>query len=130
MLMDWDIDMSQIKEDKDREKRIDMEIVIDAYDEVERAMGWYYYLEYGLKFPFKACCIEKRATSPLKIGDVVEVIGMGKEDDCMHDMFVNIKWDDGVLSVPLSQLEGTKPSKKSKLVLEDWQYWVKRGYQF
>jgi hypothetical protein len=66
----------------------------------------------------------------LKIGDVVDVIEMGKEDDCMHDMYVNIKWDDDVLSVPLSQLEWIKPNKKSKQVMEDWQYWVKRGYQF
>ena len=122
--------MPRIKENKEREKRIDMEIVVDAYNEVERAMGWYCYLQDGLKFPFKARCIQKRSTSPLKIGDVVGVIGMGKEDDCMHDMYVNIKWDDDVLSVPLSQLEGIKPNKKSKQVMEDWQYWIQRGYQF
>jgi len=52
--------MSQIKENKERERRIDMEIVVDAYNEVERAMGWYYYLQDGLKFPFKARCIQKR----------------------------------------------------------------------
>ena len=122
--------MPQIKEDKQREKRIDMEIVVDAYNEVERAMGWYYYLQDGLKFPFKARCIQKRSTSPLKTGDIVEVIGMGKEDDCMYDMYVKIKLDNDVLSVPLSQLEGIKPNKKSKQVMEDWQYWIKRGYQF
>ena len=33
------------KENKTREKRITMEIVVDAYNEQERAMGWYYYLE-------------------------------------------------------------------------------------
>ena len=93
MLMDRDLAMprTRIEENKEREKRIDMEIVVDAYDEVERAMGWYYYLEDGLKFPFEARCIKKRPTSPLKIGDVVEVIGMGKEDDCMNDMYVNIQ---------------------------------------
>jgi hypothetical protein len=128
--MNWDIAMPQIKEDKEREKRIEMEIVVDAYDEVERAMSWYYYLQDGLKFPFIARCIGKRSTSPLKIGDVVEITGMGKEDDCMHDMYVNIKWNNNVLSVPLSQLEEIKPNKKNKQVLEDWQYWVKRRYQF
>jgi hypothetical protein len=111
--------MSQIKENKERERRIDMEIVVDAYNEVERAMGWYYYLQDGLKFPFKARCIQKRSTSPLKIGDWVEVIGMGEEDDCMHDMYVNIKWNKDVLSVPLSQLEGIKLSKKNKQIMED-----------
>jgi len=122
--------MPQIKEDKQREKRIDMEIVVDAYNEVERAMGWYYYLQDGLKFPFKARCIQKRSTSPLKIEDIVEVIGMGKEDDCMHDMYVDIKWNKDVLLVPLSQLEGIKLSKKNKQIMEDWQYWIQRGYQF
>ena len=107
-----------------------MEIIVDAYDETERAMGWYYYLQDDLKFPFKARCIQKRSTSPLKKEDIVEVIGMGKEDDCMHDMYVNIKWDDDVLSVPLSQLEGIKLCKKNKQIMEDWQYWIKRGYQF
>ncbi len=55
----------------------------------------------------------------MKVGDVVEVIGMGKEDDCMHDMYVRIKWDNDVLSGLLSQLEGIKPNKKSKQVMED-----------
>jgi len=121
--------MERVRENEEREKRIDMEVIVDSYNEMERAMGWYYYLQDGLKFQFKARCIVKRATSPLKVGDVVEVIEMGKEDDCMHDMYIRIKWDNDVLSVPLSQLEGIKPNKKSKQVMEDWQYWVKRGYQ-
>jgi hypothetical protein len=29
-----------------------MEIVIDAYNADEQAMGWYYYLQYRLRFPF------------------------------------------------------------------------------
>ena len=44
--------MSSIKEDKIREHRILMEIVVDAYNEGERALGWYYYLEEKLSFPF------------------------------------------------------------------------------
>jgi hypothetical protein len=34
-----------------------------------------------------------------------------------------------ILSVPLSPLEGLNPNKKNKQVMEDWQYWVERGYQ-
>lgn len=33
--------MAKVKEDPKREHRITMEIVVDAYDEQERAMGWY-----------------------------------------------------------------------------------------
>ncbi|WP_228039113.1 calcium-binding protein [Nostoc sp. LEGE 12450] len=30
-----------------------MEVVVDAYDEEERAMVWYYYLAENMDFPFK-----------------------------------------------------------------------------
>jgi hypothetical protein len=54
----------EIPEDTIREKRIDYEIVVDAYDELERALGWYYYLDEKLSYPFSAKCILERATSP------------------------------------------------------------------
>ncbi len=58
-----------------------MEIVVDAYGEEERAMGWYYYLADKLQFPFKATCIAERTVSPLSVGDLVEVVKMAPEDD-------------------------------------------------
>ena len=39
------------RKNEDREKRITMEIVVDAYGPEEQAMGWYYYLEEKLQFP-------------------------------------------------------------------------------
>jgi hypothetical protein len=30
-----------------------MKIIVDAYNEEEQAMGWYYYLDGKLNFPFK-----------------------------------------------------------------------------
>ncbi len=33
----------RIREDKAREKRMDVEIVVDAYNETERAVSWYYW---------------------------------------------------------------------------------------
>ena len=38
--------------DEERERRISMEIVVDAYGPEEQAMGWYYSLEDRLGFPF------------------------------------------------------------------------------
>ena len=32
------------QQDEEREERITMEIIVDAYDAEEQAMGWYYYL--------------------------------------------------------------------------------------
>jgi len=70
------------KSDAEREQRIDMEIVLDAYDANERAMGWYCYLDETLGFPFTARCIVRRAISPLEVNDEVEVVSMSSEDEC------------------------------------------------
>ena len=61
--------------DEEREQRITMEIVVDAYTPEEQAMGWYYSLEDRLHFPFVANCIAERAISPLRVGDEVEAVG-------------------------------------------------------
>lgn len=107
-----------------------MGIVVDAYDEVERAMGWYYYLDEKLNFPFWARCVAKRAISPLQAGDEVEVIGMPSEEECAHEMFVKIRWERIRLVVPLSQLEVIQADDNTREAVEDWHYWVNRGYQF
>ena len=107
------------------------EVVVDAYGEEERAMGWYYYAADNITFPFKAQCSAKRAASPLKIGEAIEVTSMADADDCAHELMVLIKWHGEKLAVPLSQLEAPVQSKKLiRQVLADWHYWVARGYCF
>ena len=122
--------MAKVKIDSERENRISMEIIVDAYDECERALGWYYYLKDQIQFPFMARCVCKRATSPLQIEDEVEVIGMASEDECEHEMFVEIKWDKDKLAVPLSQLRPFDVDPDTKQAVEDWHYWVEQGYRF
>jgi Calcium binding len=93
------------KRDEEREERISMEIVVDAHDEDERAMGWFYYLEDKLTFPFLTRCISERATSPLPVGAEVEVVGMAPADECERELFVETPWEHKrTLAVPLSQL--------------------------
>lgn len=122
--------MGKIKENKIREKRIYDEIIVDCYDESERAMGWYYYLEGKINFPFKAKCIIAKRISPLKKGEEVEVTGMLPEEYCEKEMFVEIKFAGRKLGVPLSQLEGIKVDKETKGAISDWRYWVDMEYQF
>jgi hypothetical protein len=117
--------------EKQREHRIEMEIVVDAYGDDERAIGWHYYLDDKLRFPFTATCITKRAISPLRVGDEVEVIGMPGEEECSHEMFVSIRWDrkDG-LAVPLSQLKPAGDTdERTQEAIDDWHYWVRMGYE-
>ena len=108
-----------------------MEIIVDAYGPEEQAMGWYYYLEEKLQFPFTAICNAKRAISPLLVKDEVDVIGMAPEEECEKEMFVTIRWERGGLAVPLSQLTPiSHTATQTKLAVEDWHYWVQMGYQF
>jgi len=82
-----------------------------------------------LQFPFTARCIARRATSPLEVGDEVEVVGMPLECECEHDMFVLIRWRPHELAVPLQQIEGIHVDEQIKQAIEDWNYWVNQGYQ-
>lgn len=122
--------MPQTPEQPDREHRIDYEIVVDAYDEAERAMGWYYYLENMLKVPFTGQCRLKRSTSPLKVGQTVQVIGMADEDDCMSEIFVRIAYGKSELAVPLEQLDCQSPDEATCQAVADWHYWLARGYGY
>ena len=121
--------MTRQDKDEAREERIHMEIIVDAYGPEEQAMGWYYSLEELLHFPFAARCIVRRASSPLEVGEEVEVVGMAPDEESEHDMFVSIRWKRRRLAVPLMQLEGIQVDEETQQAIEDWHYWVNQGYE-
>jgi Calcium binding len=81
--------MSDVETNETREERINNEILVDAEDKEDRAMGWYYYLDECLNFPFNAKWAKKgrKGTAPEKD---VEVLAMAPEDDCLRDMLVEV----------------------------------------
>lgn len=107
------------EQDEEREERITMEIVVDAYEPEEQAMGWYYYLQDTMQFPFTAVCISKRRSSPLKEGETVKVVGMAPEDECEQEMFVEIDWEGDTLAVPLIQLEAPDADSETQQAIAD-----------
>src|SRR6266567_4449064 len=121
--------MTHQQEDEEREERISMEIIVDANGREEQAMGWYYYLEGKMQFPFSARCVTQRAISPLEPGEEVEVVGMAPVEECDHEMFVMIKWKSRKFAVPLVQLGGIDVDEKTQQAIEDWHYWVDQEYE-
>ena len=121
--------MTRREKDEAREQRIDMEITVDAYGPEEQAISWYNYLDDVLQFPFSARCVVERRASPLKVGEEVKVTGMAPAEDCEHDMLVLIRWKSRSLAVPLMQLEGMQVDEETQQAIEDWHYWVERGYE-
>ena len=118
------------EKDEVREDRIDMEIVVDAHDREERAMGWHSHLTDHLDVPFRARCIEERSISSLGVGDEVEVIGMPTGDECDREMFVMIRRGKRQLAVPLAQLDVIEGDDQTRQAVEDWHYWVGMRYEF
>lgn len=106
-----------------RDRRIDYEVLVDAYTAEERAMAWYYYLDDTLEFPFEAKCIAARSVSPLKKGEKIEVLGLAKEEDCLAEVFVLIKFGGRKLGVPLVQLTPVGAGASTKQGVTDWHYW-------
>ena len=97
-----------------REERIRNEVIVDAYGPQEQAMGWYYYLDGKMRFPFQARCTVTRTVSPLRKGETVEVRHMAPEESCSRDMLVLIRWKGRSLAVPLSQLAAVDPDKANR----------------
>jgi hypothetical protein len=44
-------EMTRLDKDEEREERINMEIIVDAYGPEEQAIGWYNYLDDTLQLP-------------------------------------------------------------------------------
>ena len=115
-----------VDRDEERDKRIEMEIIVDTYSAEEQAMGWNAYLKDTLEFPFEARCRTEREESPLKKGETVRVVGMPVTDSTLRQQFVTIEWKNRELGVPLKQLEPVDASSTTEQAVADWHYWLRR----
>jgi hypothetical protein len=122
--------MKKSKKDPAREDRIHNEAIADANGPEEQVMGWYYYLDDKIRFPFQAKCIAPKVVSPLRRGETVEVQSMAPDDACSADMLVLIRWQGRIMAVPLPQLAATDPDESTAEAIGDWHYWVAQGYCF
>ena len=118
------------EKDAVREERIQMEVIVDAYGPEEQAMGWYYYLDDKITFPFAAECTVSNKRTPLNIGERVTVTQMSGEDYCEHDMYVDTSWGEKVLAIPLVLLKPLNVDEDTVEAVDDWHYWKSQGYTF
>jgi hypothetical protein len=55
---------------------------------------------------------------------------MSDKRQCEQEMFVEVEWRSSTLFVPLIQLEVVSGDEETRTAIEDWHYWLKRGYGF
>lgn len=70
-----------------RQKRINYEIIVDCYTDDEVNMGWYYYFEDNLHFPFKVYTPIKRKGQTAVL-TLVEVVVL--KEDCYKNTKVGV----------------------------------------
>jgi len=124
------VPVPKLRKDRIREERIHNEIIVDAYGPEEQALGWYYYLENQIQFPFTARCIAAKVVSPLRKTETVEVLRLAPEDSCAHDMLVLIRWRSRNVAVPLSQFTAIDADEATTEAIADWHYWLSQGNCF
>ncbi len=117
--------MANARRNKEREERIDMEILADANTPEEEELAWHTYLSDMLQFPFSARCTTSRLTSPLEPGKTVKVVEMAPEDESNSEIFVMIRWQKRKLAVPLMQLKYRGDDEETQQAVEDWRYWFR-----
>ena len=122
--------MQRPKKDPVREDRIHNQAIVHANGPEEQVMGWCYYLDDKIRFPFQAKCIAPKVVSPLRKGETVEVQRMAPEDTCSAGMLVLIRWHGRTMAVLLSQLAGVEADESTAEATGDWRYWAAQGYCF
>ena len=114
--------MTNREPDPIRENRIDYEIVVDAYDESERAMGWYCYLQDKITFPFLAKWKKKAKKTGLITEKEVEVLGMASEEDRESNIYVELAYtgeQDDTFIANLSDIEAINLDPDTKEAIAD-----------
>mgnify|MGYP001799748129 FL=1 len=93
-------------------------------------MGWYYYLEDKLQFPFKANWVNPQRPQ----GKEIEVVEMSPEDECMRSMFVEVRYREGevddIFSARLEDIDPIEVDEETAEAIADWHYWIDMGYEF
>ncbi len=119
--------MAEPTRDEEREERIMMEIVVDAYGPEEQAMGWYYYLEENIEFPFKATA-QLRNTDGATVPKEVNVVGLASDEEGItgKDFLLDIEAGEYINTIAFSKLSRIKASPQTKEVFAVWNYWIGR----
>lgn len=111
-----------MEKDKEREERIQNEIIVDCYGDYEIKASWHTHMEDNLHFPFKADILLKKRSGE-QVVQRVDVLGLASSEDFGNDMMVEVAYTEDLFLLPLSGLKKVRADEETKQAIEDWQYW-------
>ena len=111
--------------DKERQERIENEIIVDAYDDGEVKMGWYTYMQDELCFPFTADVMIKKRSGK-KVKQKVDVLDLANDDYFGNDMMLEVAYTDDVFRVGMRELINVEANEETIQAIGDWFFWKKK----
>lgn len=110
---------------KEMQHIIDYEIIVDCYDEIEQSMGWYYYLEENIEFPFKATAQLRKTDGTTELREV-NVLGLASDEEgfVSKDFLLEIEVGEYICTTAFSGISRVKASPRTKEALAVWKFWV------
>jgi Calcium binding len=108
---------------------IDFDIVVDAKDDEDIYMGWYYFMVETLEFPFKAIAIIKKrnGTTEERTVEVVEDATDAERFKCQA-YYVNVDYEGVLMKVEIADLKPINASEETLKAITVWKYWKDKGY--
>lgn len=105
--------------------KIDYEIIVDCYDEIEVSMGWYYFMEENLNFPFKATVPLKKRNGSLETKEV-KITGLASDEEGFTNRDFNLEMENGDYRYPIaySRLSHVKAEPETREAFQIWNYWL------
>ncbi|MEL7120102.1 MAG: calcium-binding protein, partial [Bacteroidota bacterium] len=127
----YNIRLSKMTSEEIRHK-IDYEIIVDCYDDYEVNMGWYYFFEEALEFPFEAEINLKTRNGKTNLTKV-DVLGIATEEgnfDEINEISLEVspKGSETTLDVVLSKLKNLKANQSVIEAFEIWNFWKSGKY--
>jgi len=109
-----------------------MEIVVDAKDDDDVAMGWFYYMQDELEFPFEAEMESKNRrdeTTVIQV-DVLDLSSSNQNNTSPEVILeVSEKGSERVMDVRISKLQNIKGEESTENAVAIWKYWEAGKYR-
>lgn len=98
---------------------------MDCYDEIEVSMGWYYFMEETLEFPFKATVPLKKRDGSTEMKEV-KITGLASDEEGFTGKDFNFQMENGeyLQTIAYSKLSNVKASPETLEAFKIWNYWL------
>jgi len=104
---------------------IDYEIIVDAYDDIEVSMGWYYTFDERLVFPFYANAQLKKKDKTIE-SKRVKMVGIHSKEEHFINKDFQLEMEESgyILPINYSQLSNIEADDETLEMFQIWDFWV------